>query len=147
MMDYKATIAYLFNQVPMFERQGADGYKEGLSNTLALDRHLGYPHRHYATIHVAGTNGKGSVAHSIAAVLQVCGYRVGLYTSPHLVDFRERIKVNGTPISEAFVTDFVNRERPVFEPLSPSFFEITTAMAFKYFEVAKVDIAVIEVGL
>ena len=147
MMDYKATIAYLFNQVPMFERQGADGYKEGLSNTLALDRHLGYPHRHYATIHVAGTNGKGSVAHSIAAVLQVCGYRVGLYTSPHLVDFRERIKVNGTPISEAFVTDFVNRERPFFEPLSPSFFEITTAMAFKYFEVAKVDIAVIEVGL
>lgn len=146
-MTYKETTEYLFNQLPMFEKQGTTGFKEGLANTLALDEHLGHPHRQYATIHVAGTNGKGSVSHSIAAVLQTCGYRVGLYTSPHLVDFRERIRVNGIPVSEDFVTDFVANHRAFFEPLHPSFFEITTAMAFKYFEEAKVDVAVIEVGL
>ena len=131
----------------MFERQGASGYKEGLSNTLALDKHFGHPHRSYATIHVGGTNGKGSVSHTIASVLQECGYRVGLYTSPHLVDFRERIRINGKPISEQAVVDFVEKERAFFEPLHPSFFEVTTAMAFKYFKDQNIDIAVIEVGL
>lgn len=146
-MTYQETCDYLFNQLPMFERQGKDGYKEGLSNTLALDDHFGHPHRAYATIHVAGTNGKGSVSHTIASILQECGYTVGLYTSPHLVDFRERIRINGAPISEEFVTTFVDNERSFFEPLHPSFFEITTAMAFSYFKERKVDIAVIEVGL
>ena len=133
--------------MPMFERQGSSGYKEGLSNTLALDEHLGHPHQSYATIHIAGTNGKGSCSHTIAAILQECGYKVGLYTSPHLVDFRERIRVNGTPISELYVTQFVERERAFFEPLHPSFFEVTTALAFQYFKDQHVDIAVIEVGL
>lgn len=131
----------------MFERQGASGYKEGLSNTLALDEHFGHPHQAYATIHVAGTNGKGSVSHTIASLLQVCGYRVGLYTSPHLVDFRERIRINGQPISEDYVVSFVDQERSFFEPLHPSFFEIATAMAFKYFKDKEIDIAVVEVGL
>ena len=146
-MTYQETCNYLFNQMPMFERQGATGYKEGLSNTLALDEHFGHPHKAYATIHVAGTNGKGSVSHTIAAVLQECGYRVGLYTSPHLVDFRERIRINGSPISEEYVVNFVNEERAFFEPLHPSFFEVTTAMAFKYFKDQQIDIAVVEVGL
>ncbi len=146
-MNYLETCEYLFNQMPMFERQGAAGYKEGLSNTLALDEHFGHPHRSYATIHVAGTNGKGSVSHTIAAVLQETGYRVGLYTSPHLVDFRERIRINGKPISEDYVVNFVEEEREFFEPLQPSFFEVTTAMAFKYFQDERIDIAVIEVGL
>lgn len=146
-MNYKETCEYLFNQTPMFESQGISGYKEGLDNTLALDRHFGHPHQSYATIHVGGTNGKGSVSHTIASVLQECGYRVGLYTSPHLVDFRERIRVNGTPISQEYVVTFVDQERSFFEPLKPSFFEVTTAMAFKYFKEMNVDIAVIEVGL
>lgn len=146
-MNYQETCQYLYNQMPMFERQGSSGYKEGLSNTLALDEHLGHPHQSYATIHIAGTNGKGSCSHTIAAILQECGYKVGLYTSPHLVDFRERIRVNGTPISELYVTQFVERERAFFEPLHPSFFEVTTALAFQYFKDQHVDIAVIEVGL
>lgn len=146
-MTYGETIQYLFSQMPMFERNGASDYKEGLENTHKLDEHFGHPHRNFATIHIAGTNGKGSCSHMIAAVLQECGYRVGLYTSPHLVDFRERIRINGTPISEAFVVDFVDNERKFFEPLHPSFFEVTTAMAFKYFSDMKVDVAVIEVGL
>lgn len=146
-MTYQETCQYLYNQIPMFERQGSSGYKEGLSNTLAFDEHLGHPHRSYATIHIAGTNGKGSCSHTIAAILQECGYKVGLYTSPHLVDFRERIRVNGKPISELYVTQFVERERAFFEPLHPSFFEVTTAMAFQYFKDQQVDIAVIEVGL
>ena len=146
-MNYKETCEYLYNQMPMFERQGASGYKEGLSNTLALDEHLGHPHLSYKTIHVGGTNGKGSVSHTIAAVLQESGYRVGLYTSPHLVDFRERIRINGTPVSQQYVVNFVEEHRSFFEPLHPSFFEVTTAMAFKYFQEMNVDIAVIEVGL
>ncbi len=146
-MTYLETCEYLFNQMPMFERQGADGYKEGLSNTLALDEHFGHTHRSYATIHVAGTNGKGSVSHTIAAALQETGYRVGLYTSPHLVDFRERIRINGKPITEDYVVNFVQEEKEFFEPLHPSFFEVTTAMAFKYFKDERIDIAVIEVGL
>ncbi len=146
-MTYLETCEYLFNQMPMFERQGADGYKEGLSNTLVLDEHFGHPHTSYATIHVAGTNGKGSVSHTIAAALQEAGYRVGLYTSPHLVDFRERIRINGKPITENYVVNFVQEEKKFFEPLHPSFFEVTTAMAFKYFKDERIDIAVIEVGL
>lgn len=146
-MNYQETCEYLYEQMPMFERQGASGYKEGLSNTLALDEHFGHPHQSYATIHVGGTNGKGSVSHTIASILQQSGYRIGLYTSPHLVDFRERIRINGEPIEEEYVVDFVAQERAFFEPLHPSFFEVTTAMALKYFRDRDVDIAVIEVGL
>lgn len=146
-MNYNETIEYLFNSTPVFEKIGAAAYKEGLENTLALDVHFHHPHRQFKTIHVAGTNGKGSVSHSLAAILQCAGYRVGLYTSPHLVDFRERIRVNGECISEQYVIDFVEEERAFFEPLHPSFFELTTALAFKYFAEQKVDIAVIEVGL
>lgn len=146
-MTYKETTEYLFNQMPMFERQGASGYKEGLYNTLMLDAHFNHPHRHYKTIHVAGTNGKGSCSHTMAAFFQACGYKVGLYTSPHLKDFRERIRINGMPISEEYVVKFVEDERNFFEPLHPSFFEVTTAMAFKYFRDEHVDVAIIEVGL
>lgn len=146
-MDYKETIEYLFNSAPLFQNIGAGAYKEGLYNTKVLDEHFAHPHLSFKTIHVAGTNGKGSCSHTIASVLQEAGYKVGLYTSPHLVDFRERIRVNGTPISEQYVIDFVEHERAFFEPLHPSFFELTTAMAFKFFADEKVDVAVIEVGL
>ena len=146
-MDYQETCEYLFTRTPMFEKVGISGYKEGLENTLALDEHFGHPHKKFRSIHVAGTNGKGSCAHTIAAILQACGYKVGLYTSPHLVDFRERIRINGQPIPENYVVSFVEQERNFFEPLEPSFFELTTAMAFKYFSEMEVDIAVIEVGL
>ena len=146
-MDYKETIEYLFNSAPLFQNIGAGAYKEGLYNTKVLDEHFAHPHLSFKTIHVAGTNGKGSCSHTIASVLQEAGYKVGLYTSPHLVDFRERIRVNGKPISEQYVIDFVEHERAFFEPLHPSFFELTTAMAFKFFADEKVDIAVIEVGL
>lgn len=146
-MTYEETTEYLFNQMPMFERQGKTGYKEGLENTIALDAHFNHPHRNYKTIHIAGTNGKGSCAHTIAAILQNLGFKVGLYTSPHIIDFRERIRVNGICISEEYIIDFVESEREFFEPLHPSFFEVTTAMAFKYFSDMNVDIAIIEVGL
>ena len=146
-MNYKETLEYLYNSTPVFEHVGASAYKEGLQNTLALDEHFGHPHRKFRTIHIAGTNGKGSCSHTIASILQEAGYKVGLYTSPHLVDFRERIKVNNVCISEKDVIDFVEKERHFFEPLHPSFFELTTAMAFQYFEKEHVDIAVIEVGL
>lgn len=146
-MTYKETTEYLFTSAPLFQNIGKDAYKEGLSNTEALDKYFGHPHRSYKTIHVAGTNGKGSTSHTIASVLQEAGYKVGLFTSPHLIDFRERIRVNGKMISEQYVIDFVEQHRSFFEPLHPSFFELTTAMAFKYFEEQKVDIAVIEVGL
>lgn len=146
-MDYKQTVEYLFNSTPVFEKVGATAYKEGLYNTKSLDEHFGHPHRKYRIIHVAGTNGKGSCSHTIAAMLQAQGLRVGLYTSPHLVDFRERIRVNGGCIEEKYVVDFVENERAFFEPLHPSFFELTTAMAFKYFADKDVDVAVIEVGL
>ena len=146
-MTYQETCEYLYNATPMFERQGASGYKEGLENSLTLDKHFGHPHKKYLTIHVAGTNGKGSCSHTLSAILQRCGYTVGLYTSPHLVDFSERIRINGQPISEEYVINFVEQERSFFEPLQPSFFELTTALAFKYFADMNVDIAVIEVGL
>ena len=146
-MTYSETCKYLYSQVPMFENLGMAGYKEGLDNSLKLDEHYGHPHRNYLTIHVAGTNGKGSCAHTLAAILQKCGYTVGLYTSPHLVDFDERIRINGQPIDHEYVADFVQEGRSFFEPLTPSFFEVTTAMALKYFNDKRVDIAVIEVGL
>lgn len=146
-MTYNETCNYLYNQVPMFENLGMAGYKEGLANSLKLDEHYGHPHRNYLTIHVAGTNGKGSCAHTLAAILQKCGYNVGLYTSPHLVDFDERIRINGHPIDHEYVADFVQEGKSFFEPLTPSFFEVTTAMAFKHFSDKRVDIAVIEVGL
>lgn len=147
MMTYEQTIEYLYNSVPMFQKVGATAYKEGLHNTIALDNHFGNPHLTFKTIHIAGTNGKGSCSHSIAAILQSAGYKVGLYTSPHLKDFRERIRINGICISKEYVIKFVEKERHFFEPLHPSFFELTTAMAFNYFSEQKVDIAVIEVGL
>lgn len=146
-MTYKETTEYLFKMVPMFQNSGADGYKEGLSNTIALDNHFGNPHKKFKSIHIAGTNGKGSCSHTIAAILQSAGYKVGLFTSPHLTDFRERIRINGEMIPEKQVTDFVENERHFFEPLRPSFFELTTALAFKYFAENEIDIAVIEVGL
>ncbi len=146
-MTYQETIEYLYNATPVFEKIGAGAYKEGLENTLTLDEHFGHPHRKFKTIHVAGTNGKGSVSHSLAATLQKAGYKVGLYTSPHLIDFSERIRINGLNINEEYVVDFVEKERSFFEPLHPSFFELTTALAFKYFADEGVDIAVIEVGL
>lgn len=146
-MTYNESIDYLFKAAPLFQNIGAGAYKEGLSNTHILDRHFGYPHHAYRTIHVAGTNGKGSTTHTLASILQNAGYRVGLYTSPHLVDFRERIRVNGQMIPEDRVVRFVEEERDFFEPLHPSFFELSTALAFKYFEEQRVDIAVIEVGL
>ena len=146
-MDYQDTLAYLYNSVPMFQQVGGAAYKEGLENTLELDAHLGHPHRRFRTIHVAGTNGKGSCSHTLAAILQEAGYRTGLYTSPHLLDFRERIRINGKPIPQEYVVNFVARERPFFEPMHPSFFELTTAMAFRYFADEAVDVAVIEVGM
>ena len=146
-MNYQETIEYLFNSTPVFEKVGAKAYKPGLQTTETLDKHFGHPHRQFKSIHVAGTNGKGSCSHTIAAILQSQGYKVGLYTSPHLVDFRERIRVNGECLPEQYVIDFVEENRAFFEPLHPSFFELTTAMAFKYFAEQKVDYAVIEVGL
>ena len=150
-MTYKETIEYLFNSTPVFEHVGASAYKPGLQTTEILDAHYGHPHKNFKTIHIAGTNGKGSVSHSLASILQEAGYKVGLYTSPHLIDFRERIRVNGIPVSEEyvirFVEDFKHLNSKRIHPLSPSFFELTTALAFKYFAEEKVDIAVIEVGL
>lgn len=146
-MTYSEATEYLFTSAPLFQNIGAGAYKEGLGNTELLDTHFGQPHRSYKTIHVAGTNGKGSVCHTLAAILQCAGYRVGLYTSPHLVDFRERIRVNGEMIPRERVIRFVEEERSFFEPLHPSFFELTTALALKYFEEAGVDIAVMETGL
>ncbi len=146
-MTYTEATEYLFTSAPLFQNIGAGAYKEGLGNTEALDEHFGHPHRNYETIHIAGTNGKGSVSHTLAAILQCAGYKVGLYTSPHLLDFRERIRVNGEMIPEERVVRFVEDERAFFEPLHPSFFELATALALKYFEEAQVDIAVIETGL
>lgn len=146
-MTYDETIEYLFNSTPLFQNVGKAAYKEGLANTLALDEYFGHPHTQFKTIHVGGTNGKGSTSHSLASVLQSAGYKVGLFTSPHLKDFRERIRINGEMISEEYVVDFVEQHWSFFEPLYPSFFELTTAMAFKYFADEKVDVAVIEVGL
>ncbi|MFT5749680.1 MAG: dihydrofolate synthase/folylpolyglutamate synthase [Ancylomarina sp.] len=146
-MNYQETINYLFNQLPMFQRTGKAAYKANLDTTLALDAYFEHPHKNFKCIHVAGTNGKGSVSHILASVLQSAGYKVGLYTSPHLRDFRERVKINGEMISENAVVDFVASHKTKFEELSPSFFEMTVALAFDHFANEKVDVAVIEVGL
>jgi dihydrofolate synthase/folylpolyglutamate synthase len=146
-MTYQETIDYLFTRLPMFSRIGAAAYKKDLHNTIALCEALNNPYTHFKSIHIAGTNGKGSVSHMLAAILQTAGYKTGLYTSPHLHDFRERIKVNGEMISEEYVIDFTQRIQPLIDELEPSFFEITVAMAFDYFKDQQVDVAVIEVGL
>jgi dihydrofolate synthase/folylpolyglutamate synthase len=146
-MNYQETIQYLYNQLPVYQNVGGSAYKEGLDNSLALDKYFGYPHKKYKTIHIAGTNGKGSTSHLLAAILQQAGYKVGLYTSPHLVDFRERIRVNGEKIAEQYVVDFVADHKESYESIHPSFFELTMMMAFQYFADQEVDIAVIEVGL
>lgn len=146
-MNYAETLEYLFSQLPMYQRQGAPAFKKDLTNTIALCELLGNPHQKLKSIHVAGTNGKGSVSHMLASVFQEAGYKVGLYTSPHLTDFRERIKINGEMISEQYVIDFVASHQADFERIKPSFFEMTVALAFDYFARENVDIAMIETGL
>ena len=146
-MTYQQTIEYLFSRLPMYSRIGAAAFKKDLTNTITLCEHLGNPHHKFKCIHVAGTNGKGSVSHMLAAILQTAGYKTGLYTSPHLKDFRERIKLNGEEINEKFIIDFTEKIKPLIEEIEPSFFEITVAMAFDYFAKQKVDVAAVEVGL
>jgi dihydrofolate synthase / folylpolyglutamate synthase len=146
-MNYQETTNWMFNQLPMYQLKGASAYKEDLTNVILLADHLDNPHKNIKCIHVAGTNGKGSSSHMLASILQEAGYKVGLYTSPHLKDFRERIKINGTEISEAFVCEFIEEHKPFFEANELSFFEMTVGLAFEYFSKEKVDIAIIEVGL
>lgn len=145
--SYSETIEYLFTRLPMFSRIGAAAYNKDLHNTLALCKFLDDPHKKIKTVHIAGTNGKGSVSHMLAAIFQSAGYKTGLYTSPHLKDFRERIKVDGEMISQDFVVSFTERIQPAIEQIEPSFFEITVAMAFDYFVEESVDVAIIETGL
>ena len=146
-MTYQDTLNWMFSQLPMYQRQGKSAFKNDLSNTLKLSQYLGFPENHFKSIHIAGTNGKGSTSHMLASVLQEAGYNVGLYTSPHLKDFRERIKINGTCVSKQFVKGFINKNKGFFENHKLSFFEMTVGMAFDYFSKQRVDIAVIEVGL
>lgn len=146
-MNYQETINFLFTRLPMFSRIGAAAYKADITNTILLCEAVGNPQEKFKSVHIAGTNGKGSTSHMLAAILQSAGYKTGLYTSPHLKDFRERIKINGEEISEEFVVDFTERISPFIDKIEPSFFEITVAMAFEYFEKNKVDIAIIETGL
>ena len=146
-MDYAQTVDYLQTKLPMYSRIGAAAYRKDLTNTWQLTDFIGNPERQFRSIHVAGTNGKGSTSHMLAAIFQEAGYKTGLYTSPHLKDFRERIRVNGEFISEGFVVDFVERIRPLSEQMDPSFFEITVVMAYEYFAQQQVDIAIVEVGL
>jgi dihydrofolate synthase/folylpolyglutamate synthase len=146
-MDYAQTIQYLYTQLPVFTRVGASAYKEDLTNTIELCKRLGGPQHKFKSVHVGGTNGKGSTSHMLAAILQVAGYKTGLYTSPHLVDFRERIRINGEMISEQSVIDFVAKHKKDFEDIQPSFFEMTVGLAFEIFANKQVDIAIIEVGL
>jgi len=146
-MDYPQILQFLYSQLPMYQRMGKAAYKANLDNTLALDDYFGNPHKQFISIHVAGTNGKGSVSHILASILQEAGFKVGLYTSPHLKDFRERIKINGSEIPEKSVVDFVGNNMGIIEKIKPSFFEMTVAMAFYYFAEKKVDVAVVEVGL
>ncbi|GAA3636502.1 bifunctional folylpolyglutamate synthase/dihydrofolate synthase [Flavivirga jejuensis] len=146
-MTYQDTLDWMFSQLPMYQRQGKTAFKKDLSNTLILANHLNNPEQHFKSIHVAGTNGKGSTSHMLASVLQEAGYKVGLYTSPHLKDFRERIRINGKVVSKQFVTSFIKQNKVFFESNALSFFEMTVGMAFEYFSSEKVDIAVIEVGL
>jgi len=146
-MNYKQTLDYLYTQLPMFQRIGAAAYKADLNNTLAICKLLHNPENKFKSIHVAGTNGKGSTSHMLAAVFQQAGYKTGLYTSPHLKDFRERIKINGKEIPKKYITGFVEKHKTDFEKIEPSFFEWTVGLAFNYFAEQKVDIAIIEVGL
>ncbi len=146
-MDYPQTLQFLYSKLPMYQRMGKAAYKDNPDNTLALDDYFGKPHKQFRSIHVAGTNGKGSVSHILASILQEAGLKVGLYTSPHLKDFRERIKINGSEIPEKSVVDFVGNNMEIIEKIKPSFFEMTVAMAFYYFAEKKVDVAVVEVGL
>jgi dihydrofolate synthase/folylpolyglutamate synthase len=146
-MNYDQTLEYLFTQLPMFSRVGAAAYKADLTNTIKLCEALGNPQHQFKSIHIAGTNGKGSTSHMLASILQTAGYKTGLYTSPHLVDFRERIKIDGDYCSTKFIVEFTEKIKPLIEEIQPSFFEITVAMACSYFADQKVDIAVIEVGL
>ncbi len=146
-MNYHQALAWMYERIPMYQRQGRAAYKGDLSRTRALDAHMNHPHRAFRSIHVGGTNGKGSVAHMLAAVLQTAGYRVGLYTSPHLKDFRERIRVNGQMVDQAFVARFIGDHRDRFQQIAPSFFELSVVMAFEYFRQQQVDVAVVEVGL
>ncbi|MGH1334555.1 MAG: bifunctional folylpolyglutamate synthase/dihydrofolate synthase [Aureispira sp.] len=146
-MDYKATLAYLYDQLPMFQRVGKYAFKKTLDNIQALCAALGHPEQGFKSVHIAGTNGKGSTTHILAAMLQTAGYQVGVYSSPHYKDFRERVKINGAYISEQEVVDFIAQNKPLFEELQPSFFEMTVALAFDHFNRHQVDIALIETGL
>jgi dihydrofolate synthase/folylpolyglutamate synthase len=146
-MNYQETVNWMFNQLPLYQLQGATAYKEDLTNTLLLSKYLGNPEKNLKFIHVAGTNGKGSTSHLLASVLQEAGYKVGLYTSPHLKDFRERIKVNGKEITEEFVCKFIEKHKNFFDINDLSFFEMTVGLAFDYFKKEKIDIAIIEVGM
>lgn len=146
-MNYKETLDWLFSQLPMYQRIGKAAYKADLINTHKLDSYFNHPHTRFKTIHIAGTNGKGSVSHMLASVLQTAGYKVGLYTSPHLKDFRERIRINGQMIPESEVVAFVDHHKKIFEEIQPSFFEMTVALAFDYFERSHIDVAVVEVGM
>jgi dihydrofolate synthase/folylpolyglutamate synthase len=146
-MNYQETTDWMFSQLPMYQLQGASAYKKDLTNTIALLNHINNPQQNLQCIHVAGTNGKGSTSHMLASILQEAGYKVGLYTSPHLKDYRERIKINGAEISEEFVCDFINANKAFFEANDISFFEMSVGLAFSYFEKETVDIAIIEVGM
>ena len=146
-MTYEACMSYLYERLPMFQRQGAPAFKKNLTNTRRLLEALDNPHKKLKTIHIAGTNGKGTSAHALASILQASGYKTGLYTSPHLKEFTERIKINGKPVSKTYVVDFVEVLQPVIEAVKPSFFELTVAMAFTFFNDEGTDIAVIETGL
>lgn len=147
MKSYQDTLDWMFSKLPMYQKVGGSAYRPGLERILAMDTHLEYPHRTFKSIHVAGTNGKGSTSHILASVLQSAGFKVGLYTSPHLLDFRERIKVNGQPIAEKYVVQFIERHAAYFELEQISFFEMTVGMAFDHFRESQVDYAIVEVGL
>ncbi|PST81705.1 dihydrofolate synthase [Pedobacter yulinensis] len=146
-MNYEQTLEYLYSKLPMFTRVGEAAIKKGLGNILALSEALGNPHHQFRSVHIGGTNGKGSTSHMLASVCHAAGYRTGLYTSPHLKDFRERIRVNGEPIAQQAVVDFVSAHSSLINKLEPSFFEVTVALAFNYFAQQKVDVAIVEVGL
>ena len=146
-MNYKETLDWMFNKLPMYQTQGATAYRKDITNTVLLAKHLGNPENYLKCVHVAGTNGKGSTSHLLASVLQEAGYKVGLYTSPHLKDYRERITINGIPISEDYVCDFINKNKAFFEANELSFFEMSVGLAFEYFVKQKTDINIIEVGM
>ena len=146
-MNYNEVIEYLYSQLPMFQRQGKIAYNAKLDNSMEMDDYFGFPHKNFRSVHIAGTNGKGSVAHILASVLQEAGFRTGLYTSPHLKDFRERIRVNGVPVPESKVIDFVKQNKELLTRIEPSFFEMSVAMALKHFSDEEVNVAVIETGM